>query len=151
MRSVLWRGVSVAAVVALLGGGCGNDSEPEAPLLVERTPTESGDMQTADAGAALPNPLRVLVTREGTPQANVTVTWSTSGGSLEPASGPTDKNGLAVSTWTLGSAIGTQTAQAAVEGAIDSPIAFTATATQPPLPPPSPEPARGNAGEGMGR
>jgi hypothetical protein len=142
MRNVLWRGVGAAAAVALLGGGCGSDSEPESPLLLEETATASGDGQTADAGAAVPDPLRIRVTREGRPQANITVTWSTSDGSLEPASGPTGNDGIATSTWTLGPIAGSQTAQAAVQDAIDSPVVFSATATPTTPPPPSPDPLR---------
>jgi plastocyanin len=47
---------------------------------------------------------------------------------MTPASGTTDANGIASSSWTLGSVSGGQTAQATVSGAGGSPVTFTATA-----------------------
>jgi plastocyanin len=60
----------------------------------------------------------------------VTVTWSTSasGGSVDPASGPTDGNGIATASWTLGTTSGNQSAQAALSGAAGSPVSFSAAA-----------------------
>jgi plastocyanin len=109
---------------------------PPPPLVLAKAPTESGDAQTGPVSQALPNDLRIIVTREGSPESGVTVTWSTSNGSLTPTSGPTDGSGIAASTWTLGANAGAQTAQAAVTGATGSPVSFTATATGPPPPPP---------------
>ena len=126
--------------VAALAGGCGGggDSQPSpSPLAVAKAPAESGDLQTGAAGQALTDPLRIIVTRDGVPEAGATVTWSTSDGSLNPVSGTTDADGFGSSTWTLGPDAGTQTAQAAVAGATGSPVTFSATATgsEPPPPP----------------
>ncbi|HET7468204.1 MAG TPA: plastocyanin/azurin family copper-binding protein [Gemmatimonadales bacterium] len=70
----------------------------------------------------------------------MSVAWSTTGGSLDPSAGTTDGSGVAASTWTLGPTAGSQSAQAAVQGATGSPLTFTATATGggPPPPPPPP-------------
>lgn len=112
------------------GGGGGNPIT----LTVAKTPTNSGDGQTGAAGTALPSPLRVVVTDGGVAQAGTEVTWSTTnGGSLAPASGSTDVNGIAASVWTLGPGGGAQTARATVSGAINSPITFPATATTGPV------------------
>jgi plastocyanin len=127
-----------------LVGGCGGDGDSNpnpSPLVIAKAPTNSGDLQTGPVSNALPNDLQVLVTRDASPQAGVTVTWSTSDGSLDPTSGPTDASGLAASTWILGPENGSQSAQAAVQGATGSPLTFTATATggTPPPPPPPDE------------
>lgn len=128
-------------VVGALAAGCGGggDLQPDqSPLLLAKAPSESGDQQSGAVGQALPHELRIIVTRDGAPQANVPVTWSTSDGSLDPASGPTDAAGIGASAWTLGPDAGAQTAQAAVQGATGSPVTFDATGTSAAPPPPSP-------------
>jgi plastocyanin len=139
-----WGNTALAfGVVAALVGGCGGgggDSTPNpSPLVVAKEPTASGDAQTWPVSQVLPNNLRIIVTRDGSPQSGVTVNWSTATGSLAPTSGPTGGDGIAASTWTLGATEGAQAAQAAVEGATGSPVTFSATATggAPPPPPPS--------------
>jgi plastocyanin len=98
---------------------------------VLQKPDASGDGQTGPAGAALPQPLRVLVTENGAAKSGVAVTWSagTGNGSLAPPTSQTGADGIATTTWTLGPVAGAQAAQAAVEGAQGSPLPFTATAT----------------------
>ncbi len=140
MRKVRSSATLVLGSMALFVGGCGGgDSNPNpSPLVLARAPTSSGDQQTGPVSNALPNDLRVLVTRDGDPEPGATVTWSTSDGSLNPTSGPTDATGIAASTWVLGPNAGAQSAQAAVQGATGSPVTFTATGTSggPPPPPP---------------
>jgi plastocyanin len=48
---------------------------------------------------------------------------------MSPPSGPTNADGVANSTWLLGTTSGAQTARATVAGAAGSPVSFTATAT----------------------
>lgn len=129
---------SLGALAVGCGGGDGGGGPNPPPLVLAKAPTASGDLQTGAPSAALPNDLRVIVTRDGAPQADVDVTWSTSTGTLDPTSGQTDGTGIAASTWTLGSAAGAQSAQAAVAGANGSPVTFSATASggAPPPPPP---------------
>jgi len=90
----------------------------------------SGNNQSGTVGQVLTSPIRVLVTRDGQPEAGATVTWSAAGtGALmAPTSGVTDASGLAASTWTLPHAAGTRTATATVSGANGSPVSFSATA-----------------------
>jgi plastocyanin len=130
-----WGNTALAlGVVAALVGGCGDggDSTPNpSPLVVAKEPTASGDAQTGPVSEALPNDLRIVVTRDGSPQSGVTVNWSTLTGSLAPASGPTGSDGIAASSWTLGPTPGAQTAEAAVAGATGSPVTFSATAVGP--------------------
>jgi len=131
------RVLTLGVVTALVGGcGSGGDSTPNpSPLVLAKEPTASGDAQTGPVSQALPNNLRIVVTRDGSPQSGVTVTWSTVAGSLAPASGPTGGDGIAASSWTLGPTAGAQSAQATVAGATGSPVTFGATATAgaPPL------------------
>jgi plastocyanin len=47
---------------------------------------------------------------------------------MSPTSGPTNADGVASSTWSLGTTSGAQTAQATVAGAVGSPVTFTGTA-----------------------
>ena len=83
-------------------------------LVVAKEPTASGDAQTGPVSEPLPNNLRIVVTRDGSPQSGVTVNWSTATGSLAPTSGPTGGDGIAASGWTLGPTAGAQSAQATV-------------------------------------
>jgi adhesin/invasin len=63
----------------------------------------SGDAQTAVAGTVLGAPLVIGVQDQfGNAVPGVTVGWSASDGSVAPASGLTDANGRAQTTWTLG-------------------------------------------------
>src|SRR5439155_112805 len=60
------------------------------------------------------------------PIAGVTVTWTPGSGSVDPTTSTSNANGIAATTWTLGTRAGTQTVQATAAG---SPVNFSATAT----------------------
>jgi Bacterial Ig domain/Bacterial Ig-like domain (group 1) len=88
----------------------------------------SGNGQTGAAGAPLTAALVVKVADgSGNPVSGATVTWTVTagGGNPNPASGTTDANGQAATTWTLGATPGTNTLAAAVAGV--GSISFTAT------------------------
>ncbi len=125
------RLMTAAAGFALLASACGGDgsSGPGPSEQVART-AQSGNAQTGTAGQPLAQALQVLVTRDGTPEAGITVQWRTTGvgAILNPASSTTADDGTASTRWTLGQAAGLQTAQAIVPGAGGSPAGFTATA-----------------------
>ena len=89
-----------------------------------------GDGQSAIAGSTLPAPLVVrTLDAGGRPVAGITVTWTATGeGSLSAPTTVTGPDGTTSVRWTLGPAAGPQGAQAAVQGADGSPVAFTATA-----------------------
>lgn len=124
------RILGVMAVVLSAACGSGDDTGPgQSPLVIAKTTTKSGDLQTGQVGGALPSALRVVVTRDGAPASNVGVTWSTGSGSLDPTSDQTDADGLSTSTWTLGGTPGAMAATASVTSATGSPVSFTATAT----------------------
>ena len=86
-----------------------------------------GNSQTGPAGSALPTPLEVEVRDAfSNPVPLALVAWATAdGGSLAPASGPTDASGHAQSSWTLGLVATSQSATATV-GTLP-PVTFTAT------------------------
>jgi plastocyanin len=130
--SIRTRLLAVALVTTACGGGDGGGGGPDpTPTVTVAKASPSGDAQTAVVAQALAQPLRVVVTEDGTPKADVTVTWSTAAGdgSVVPASGATDADGIASTVWTLGQGSGAQSAQAAVTDASGSPVVFSATAT----------------------
>jgi plastocyanin len=109
----------------------GDDSTSPANTRVLARATPSGDAQTGTAGAALANPLRVLVTEDGDPVEGLTVTWGvvSGGGSVSATSSTTGADGVASITWTLGGTAGAQSVRATAPSASGSPLTFTATAT----------------------
>jgi plastocyanin len=123
------RILGVMAMVSGAACGSGDDTGPvQSPPVVAKTATKSGDLQSGLVGTALPNVLRVVVTRDGEPASGVAVSWSTGSGSLTPSSNETDGDGVSSSTWTLGDTPGAVTATAGVTNATGSPVTFTATA-----------------------
>jgi adhesin/invasin len=126
------RQILSAAVLILLAGcggggdGGGNPPDPD-PTVAKATP--SGDAQTGTVDQELPDPLRVRVTLDGTPEAGHTVNWTAFAGSVAPTSSVTDADGIASTTWTLGTAAGAQSARATLTGATGSPVTFAATGT----------------------
>lgn len=112
---------------------CGGGDSPQGPgnpaVAIARAPSANGDGQSGTVGQALASPVRVIVTRDGTPEAGSAVTWSAAGGgAIAPASATTDAAGIAAGTWTLGHTPGSQTATAALSGASGSPVSFNASA-----------------------
>lgn len=69
-----------------------------------------GNLQSADAGARLATPVRVLLeSRRGRPMAGVSVHFvAERGGIADPAYATTNAEGIAVSSWTLGPMPGRQ-------------------------------------------
>jgi len=128
---------TVAVMVAVLTNACGGDGPPTMnppppppPTRTVAKASPSGDGQTGVVQTALANPLRVLVTDGGAPEAGVSVTWGGSGtaASFSPSSSITDASGIAQTTWTLPRQAGAPSASATVSGAGGSPVSFTATA-----------------------
>ena len=91
----------------------------------------AGSGQQDTIGAALATPYSVVVRdQNNTAVPGVVVSWSASGGgSVSAATSTTNASGIASVTRTLGTTVGTHTAQAAVTGLTGSPVSFTATAT----------------------
>ena len=64
---IVWNGqraLALAAVAALTGCGGGDSGPSQSPAVIVKTPTKSGDAQSGTVGEALPNGLKVIVTRE---------------------------------------------------------------------------------------
>lgn len=126
------RQIISAAVLLLLagcgGGGDGGGNPPDPDLVISKA-TPSGDAQTGTVGQALGDPLRVRVTLDGAPEAGQTVNWSALAGGVAPTSSVTDADGIASTSWTLGTAAGAQSARATLAGATGSPVTFGATGT----------------------
>lgn len=99
------------------GYGSGpNPPPPPPPALMVAKGVPSGDGQSATVATPLTEPLRVLVTRAGVPEAGAQVTWMQSevGGTITPAVGITDANGNATTQVTLGQRAGQQVIRASV-------------------------------------
>ena len=90
----------------------------------------SGDKQTAAASAQLAEEIAVFVGDQyGNPKAAQAVMFATSDGSVSATSVNTDADGIASTTWTLGTGTGEKTATATIANVAGSPVTFTATAT----------------------
>lgn len=90
----------------------------------------SGNNQVAGASQPLPLPVVMQVTDAwGNAVAGVTVSFSVTsgGGSITPGSATTDATGRASASWTLGSSLGLQGAQATVAGIGNALLSATAT------------------------
>lgn len=133
-----WNRSARALIVAIAGLtilNCSSDGDDGGPSQVATTlALVSGDAQTGTAGAALANPIMVKVTdQSGAAMANVSVAFAVTagGGSVGAASGTTNSQGEASTTWTLGPMAGanSNTATASVAGLTGSPVTFTASAT----------------------
>jgi len=100
----------------------------DAPTTIQMV---SGNGQSAAVGAALTNPLVVRVTdASDNPVPGVPVAWSAEGGgSVSADNTPTDAQGLAQVTRTLGLVPGQYTTRASVDGLQGSPVTFVSTAT----------------------
>lgn len=90
----------------------------------------SATSQPGRRGQTLPDPLVVaVVDRFGNPVSGFEVQWAVEAGDGEISASvtPTDGNGTASVTWTLGGRIGIQRVSATVAGATGSPVTFSAT------------------------
>jgi plastocyanin len=116
------------AAGAACGGGGGGGGGANPIVAIAKAGAPNGDGQSATVNTALAAPLRVLVTEDGTPKSAATVQWSTTNGAVNPTSFTTGVDGIATTTWTLGTSAGAQTARATLAGATGSPVTFNATA-----------------------
>ena len=115
-------------------GGEGSTGSQDARTL-ESFVVHSGADQSAPAGELLPSPVAVRVRGSGNrPIRNMDVEFVviSGGGSVSSSRSATDRDGIANSRWTLGSAVGTQTLEARVvhpgQGTVLASVRFNATA-----------------------
>jgi plastocyanin len=123
----------VAAGLAACSSEGGDDLDVGGPgsTALSAAPSDpSGNGQSGIVGQNLADPLRIVVLRGGAPEAGVVVNWSASGigAAMQPSLDTTDSDGISTSIWHLGTEVGSQSAQAAVTGAVGSPVGFSATA-----------------------
>lgn len=122
------RAALYTAGALLLSAGCSSEgvvAPAPAPAAIR---SQSGNLQTGTAGAALPVALSVLVTDvNGAGIAGVRVSWALSAGSgtLAPATSTSNGQGVATTAWTVGTIAGTQRVAAQVNGLTS--VSFTAT------------------------
>jgi len=122
--------MAASVLAGACGGGGGGGSEPPPANMTTTVAAVSGNGQNGVVGQVLADPIQVVVNEDGQPAPDVTVNWSTAaaGGVMTPASVATDADGVAKSSWTLGTVSGSQTARATVAGASGSPVTFSAAA-----------------------
>jgi plastocyanin len=121
--------LGLAVGVSACGGDMGMPNPPPPPSQVIAKASPSGDAQQGTVGAQLAEALRVIVTRDGTPEAGVSVTWTATGtgAAVGPATGTTAGDGTASAQWTLGHTAGPQTATATI-GSNGPSVSFSAVA-----------------------
>jgi plastocyanin len=117
----------ISGSLLLAGCGGGGTGEPSAITVIAKV---SGDGQEGIVGQKLSKPIQVLVTQNNAPLPDAALTWSTdlTEGTLTPASGTTDGNGLASVDWTLGPHQGLHTVTVTVNDAVNASVNFTAHA-----------------------
>jgi hypothetical protein len=124
-----WAAVAVSVMSCSSDSGSG-PAQPATAIAVN-----SGFVQTAPVGTTLPTPIGVKVTDAGGDGvAGVAVTFTvTANGGTVAAAGPvtTNAQGIASTTWTIGTlaGVGRNTATASAAGLTGSPVTFTATGT----------------------
>lgn len=131
-RIAIAGAVSVGVLLASgCGGGGSGGTGPGPGSVVMAKAAASGDAQAAPLGTALPNPVRVIITQNGSPVTGRTVSWSVSpaGGSANPVNSTTGTDGTASSVITLPPLGAAVTITATSSGVTGSPITFTADAT----------------------
>lgn len=115
-----------------LGLGCSGDKSvaPEPVVSLSKAPTSDGDKQSWSTGHTLPQPLRVLVTRDGLPVGAQGVEWLADSGQgvFSPLTSITGPDGIATSRWTLGIRAGSYQARVQLAGQAAATVTFTATA-----------------------
>ena len=120
-----------ARIVAQLLTGPADTVQVFVSLPASQIIAQSGNTQTGVVGTALAQPVVVKVAAtDGVGVGGATVNFSVAsgGGSVANSSVVSDANGLAQTTWKLGTATGTQSVTASSGSLTNSPLTFTATA-----------------------
>lgn len=130
-RCFLTVGILVVATALAMACGGGDlllpgDGQPATVAILQ------GNNQNTRVGEPLPEPIVVRVNdAAGRPVAQARVVFtatSGSGASISPSAVTTDNDGRAGAEWSLGSAAGSYTAEARVDGSAAEPARFTAFA-----------------------
>ena len=118
---VRWISLRAGLLLSVAIWACGDLlQEPDTGIATRFTITAvSGDDQTGPAGTALPQPLRARITPlEGEPVDRLWVEWVVLGGDgrVEPRNSFTNEEGIAETTWVLGSSSSKQRVMARFDG-----------------------------------
>ncbi|HJR54551.1 MAG TPA: hypothetical protein VJ982_12665 [Gemmatimonadota bacterium] len=116
-----WISLRAGLLLPVAIWACGDLlQEPDTGIATRFTITAvSGDDQTGPAGTALPQPLRARITPlEGEPVDRLWVEWVVLGGDgrVEPRNSFTNEEGIAETTWVLGSSSSKQRVMARFDG-----------------------------------
>ena len=115
-----------------LGFGCTGDKSagPEPVVSLAKAPTADGDRQSWTTGHTLPQPLRVVVTRDGLPVGAQGVEWLADSGQgrFSPPTSITGPDGVAITRWTLGTHAGLYQSRVQLAGQANTAVTFSATA-----------------------
>jgi hypothetical protein len=120
--------VAVAAVIAAVLAGCRQETAPVGPPATIEAVGSTG--LTGTVGTALSSPVEVKVTAiDGRPVAGVTVEFAVAlgFGSTNPRIATTGSDGIASTTWVLGTVAGEQELSAYASN-VEDPVTFIATA-----------------------
>jgi hypothetical protein len=101
----LGRAAAALLCGAVLAVACDSPTQSDAPAVPARLDVVSGDLQTAEVGTELPQPLVVKVTSaKGKPVAGQIVNFRvvSGGGSVFAGTAQTNADGMAQERWTLG-------------------------------------------------
>ncbi len=119
-------------LVTLFFAGCSDAtrsvSQIEHPPVLQVVATSND--QTGVAGFPLGVPLQVQVLVDGVAKSGVAVKWSSTAGVVAPNSTVSDIAGFVTARWTLGTAVGAQTATAFVESTTGAVVQFRAVAVE---------------------
>ena len=123
------------AALALVFAACQKNDNPSGP---SATPAairlQGGNSQTAVVGTSLSTPLTVVITdASGNKVSGARVDWDAGvgAGTASPSSSTSNSDGVAQTTWTLGTVSGALRLTAQINGL--TPIVFSATATAGPI------------------
>ncbi len=129
MNQIFPFALTIAAVI-VAGAACGSSNNTTAPSVATSVIATAGSSgQTGAINAKLTTPVTVHVTNQNAnAMQGAIVTWAVvaPGGTVDSATSTTNSNGDALTHWTLGSVLGTQTLHATIVGG--SFVSITASA-----------------------
>lgn len=115
---------TLLAMVLACGGG--DSGGPPASVLTLSVASGGGQRDTV--GNTLGDELVARLDLDGIPQSGQEIAWTAVSGAIQPAVSTTDAQGLAATSWTLGTTAGSQVVRASASGVQGSPVLFQATA-----------------------
>ncbi len=130
-RRALFTATSILLTAAF--AACASDNVNNPTVGTTLTANTGVNAQTGTVGQALALPISVHLTdQNGTAVPGVAISWTvTGGGSVDSASSTTNSSGDAITYWTLGTAAGIDSLQAATSNGVS--LVITATAAPGPF------------------